>query len=351
MQRAEALAIFERDVIGTAAAGFGTTREELCIFPGSEGCQNLVYAYDLAETPMVLRVSFRPDRSLAQIQAELDFVNYLAESHVRVSYAVPSRRGNLVEVFRSGEAVFAVVSFVRGAGMRVPDNGYRYRDDAPISEYFRNGGRVLGQMHARTKTYAPDGGRVRRPDLLEILEFEPLAERVPARLPRVRDKLSALLRELRALPTGRDGYGLIHGDFNDGNFTVDYTNGDITVFDFDDCCYGWFVYELACAWEGGVGRTMFRELAERKAFMDSYFALVLEGYTLENTLPDAWLERIPLFLRVVQMQELLYYLQYIDEDDEEIQAGLRYKIRCIEDDLPYLGFFDPIYAPARPFCL
>ena len=53
-------------------------------------CQNLVNAYDLKETPVVLRVSFRPDRSLAQIQAELDFVNYLAESHVRVSCAVPS---------------------------------------------------------------------------------------------------------------------------------------------------------------------------------------------------------------------------------------------------------------------
>ena len=108
---------------------------------------------------------------------------------------------------------------------------------------------------------------------------------------------------------------------------------------------------LLIKWEGGVGRAMFSELAERKAFMEDYFALVLEGYTLENTLPDAWLERIPLFLRVVQMQELLYYLQYIDDPDEEIQAGLRYKIRCIEDDLPYLGFFDPVYSPTRPFCL
>jgi len=37
MQRAGALAIFERDVLGAAAAGFGTTREELGIFPRVRG--------------------------------------------------------------------------------------------------------------------------------------------------------------------------------------------------------------------------------------------------------------------------------------------------------------------------
>ncbi len=35
--------------------------------------------------------------------------------------------------------------------------------------------------------------------------------------------------------------------------------------------------------------------------------------------------------------------------DEEIQAGLRYKLHCIENDIPYLGFFDSIISPERPF--
>ena len=36
---------------------------------------------------------------------------------------------------------------------------------------------------------------------------------------------------------------------------------------------------------------------------------------------------------------------------EELQAGLRYKIRCIEEDIPYLGFFDRIFDHSRPFAL
>jgi hypothetical protein len=41
----------------------------------------------------------------------------------------------------------------------------------------------------------------------------------------------------------------------------------------------------------------------------------------------------------------------MDEPDEEIQAGLRYKIGCIEEDIPHLGFFDDIFQPDNPFAL
>lgn len=161
----------------------------------------------------------------------------------------------------------------------------------------------------------------------------------------------ALIAELHALPKDTDTYGLIHNDFNDGNFTVDYDNGDITVFDFDDSCYFWFMYDIACAWEGGIGRTMFRPLEERRDFMDRYMEQVMTGYNRENTLSAEWLDRLPLFLRLVQMQELMHFAQYMDDPDEELQSELRYKIHCIENDIPYMGFFDSVFNPEQPFTL
>ena len=65
----------------------------------------------------------------------------------------------------------------------------------------------------------------------------------------------------------------------------------------------------------------------------------MNGYSRENTLSDAWLARLPLFLRLIQMQELMHYAQYLDEPDEEMQAGLRYKIRCIEERHSLPGLF------------
>jgi hypothetical protein len=41
----------------------------------------------------------------------------------------------------------------------------------------------------------------------------------------------------------------------------------------------------------------------------------------------------------------------MDDPDEEMQAQLRYKITCIEQDIPYMGFFDQIFDPGKPFSL
>jgi len=349
MDRSEITKICECDVLEKAARLFGTCKDRLGKFEDSEGCANLVYYFERDGQQRILRISFRPDRTVEHIQAELHFVSYLAEGGVRLSRPVCSENGNLTEVVRAAGIPFTIVSFVRGRGMRMPDNDYRYREGVPMQEYFQNWGQVLGQMHRLAKTYQPLSEVIRRPEwhTWDVFTGFPYGDRLPA----VQTKYDRLIAELHVLPKDVDSYGLVHFDFNDGNFTVDYDNGDITVFDFDDCCYFWFMFELASAWEGGIGWAMFRPLAERKDFMDRYMDQVMEGYTRENTLSREWLDRMPLFLRLVQMQELVYYAQYLGGSDEKIQARLRYKICCIEEDLPYLGFFDRIYSPETPFAL
>jgi Ser/Thr protein kinase RdoA (MazF antagonist) len=341
--------ICEREALELAARSFGTSKDQLGKFDDYEGCANLVYQYDFENQPRVLRISYRPDRTLELIQAELHFVNYLAKGGVRVAQPVCSVNGNLVELIPAQGISFLAVSFVRGRGMRVPDNGYRYRQGAPISEYFQNWGQTLGQMHRLTKSHQPLNATIRRPewDTWEYTSGFSYRERLPV----IGQRYDRLMAELHALPKDIDSYGLIHNDFNDGNFTVDYENGDITVFDFDDCCYFWFMYDLACAWEGGIGRAMFQPLEQRKDFMERYMEDVLTGYSRENSLTQEWLARLPLFLRLIQMQELMHYAQYLDEPDEELQAELRYKIHCIENELPFMGFFDPIFSPEKPFAL
>jgi Ser/Thr protein kinase RdoA (MazF antagonist) len=349
MQRAEIIQICERDILEKAAQLFGASKDCLSQLDDYEGCANLVYQYERDGQPRILRISYRHDRPVEQIQAELHFVNYLAERDVRVSRPIRSTNGNLIEIIHASGMPFIAVSFVKGRGMRVPDNAYRYREGVPIREYFQNWGKVLGQMHRLTKSYQPLSETIRRPEWFILDDFNgfPYAEQLPV----IRQKYDRLIAELHALPNDVDSYGLIHNDFNDGNFTVDYDNGDITVFDFDDCCYFWFMYDLACAWEGGIGRVMHRSVVERRSFMDRYMEQVMNGYTRENTLSDEWMTRLPLFLRLIQMQELMHYAQYLDEPDEELQAELRYKIYCIENDIPYMGFFERIFNPENPFAL
>jgi Ser/Thr protein kinase RdoA (MazF antagonist) len=337
-----------QEALGPLSAAYGFDRDAVMPFPGSEGSANLVYEYAGKDGAAILRISYRLDRSTPQIQAELDFICHLATNGVRVATPIASLRGNLIETLETSAGALNVVAFRKGAGSRVPDNGYRYRDDAPIEEYYRNWGQALGQMHAATRTFRPEGEA--RPNWFVAMQTElDSTEKYADRLPKVYARIRTTLTEISTLPQDRDAFGLIHADFNDGNFTVDYSNGNMTVFDFDDCCYFHFIYDLARAWESGVGRTMYAKVDKRRAFMDSYFDRIMEGYRLENSLDQVWLDRLPLFLKLVQIEEFIYFARYLDQPDHDSQPGLSYKIRCLEADLPYLGFFDPIYSPERPF--
>ena len=129
MRREEIIAIHEQAVLNTASGLFGIRKDDLSVFASYEGCANLVYGYEHEGQSRILRISFRPDRTAELIQAELHFLNYLAENGVRVSTPVPSQKGKLLETIWVGGIPLHVVSFVKARGTRVPDNGYRYREE------------------------------------------------------------------------------------------------------------------------------------------------------------------------------------------------------------------------------
>jgi len=44
---------------------------------------------------------------------------------------------------------------------------------------------------------------------------------------------------------------MIHFDYNDGNYSIDFDTGQITVYDFDNSLFGWYMYNLADLWGNG----------------------------------------------------------------------------------------------------
>ena len=354
MTRQEALDCFYTHALADVTRLYRIAPDGLVVYPDSVGCRNLVFEFRRDGRKMILRASFRPDRPLGQVQAEVHFIDYLAEGGMSVSRAVPSEDGNQVESLSAGAERFIVVAFEKAPGMRLPDNGYRYREGVSIDEYFRNWGRALGKMHALTRKYVPPRPDLRRPTWLQMHPSSGVDRVVPDEMPVVKEKLKAMLAGLGKLPTPADAYGLIHADFNDGNFCVDYTNGGITVFDFDDACYGWFAGELADAWNGGVGWTMSQsDPQKRRDFMQRYMEQVLLGYARENPPDPSWLDSLPFFLKVIEMDGLMCRLGYAADNELplEDEGEVKYLIRCIEEDIPYRGLYDPIFSPADPFSL
>ena len=350
--RHEALGAIQQLLLPQIAGLYGVEPADLHLYSDYDGCQNLVFFYKKGAADYVLRVSYRDDRPPDLILAELDFIRFLYENGVRVSPPVESQEGRYMEVISQGCPQFAVVSFERAPGHRLPDRGYKYRDGASIDEYYLNWGNLLGQMHRLTQQYSPRSPTRRRPPLVDVLANQYIPRYLPPSYGKVGERFQSLLAEVVELPQDGNVFGLIHADFSDGNFCVDYANGNITAFDFDDSAYCWFMYDLADAWRSGVGWTMAEEDAgKRRDFMARYFDTLLSGYTREHSLPEAWLKRLPTFLKLIEMEGTLSEFRDVslNGSDDEYDGAMAYQLKCIEDDIPFLGFFDSIYSPKHPF--
>ena len=82
---------------------------------------------------------------------------------------IPSVQGRPVERLEAEGKTLYVSLFAYAKGMLIADNGYRYREGAPLSEYFFNAGKTLGAIHRLSKAYPPVH---RRPDYFDKYNME-----------------------------------------------------------------------------------------------------------------------------------------------------------------------------------
>ncbi|MDH4071843.1 MAG: phosphotransferase, partial [Gammaproteobacteria bacterium] len=80
-----------------------------------------------------------------------------------------------------------------------------------------------------------------------------------------------------------ENFSLIHADFTPDN--VIYNGGDLAVIDFDDCAYGWHLYDIASALiECRFGRDC-----------DSLQSAFLDGYRARRPLAKQDIDLLPQF--------------------------------------------------------
>ncbi len=103
------------------------------------------------------------------------------------------------------------------------------------------------------------------------------------------------INEILALPRDNGGFGLCHSDFHSGNFFVT-DEGQITLFDFDDCQYAWYIYDIAMALFYAI--SMDCQSAEELEAAQTFLTNFLSGYRQEFSLDPVWLQQIPLFLKL-----------------------------------------------------
>ena len=322
--------------IAIAAKLYDVPELELHSLRGGHFAQ--VYGFKRDDINFVLRLSPpNDDVNLTAQKSILAWMSYLAEHGAYVPAPLPSQNGNLVEVISSPEGDWLAVAYTRADGTLSEEMPLDQWDDSQ----FQMLGRSIGKIHAVARGYVPSSD-VSYPD------WEAggnLFNRQIENEPWLKEKQARLLEQIHALPKPTDTYGLIHADLHFGNFFVDARNQVITLIDFDDCAYGWFVMDIAILF---FDILVLYPGKDRDEYGSNFLRFFLTGYLTENPMSLFWLKQLPLFLKLLEINVYDLVARFFPDDaDEWVMKFMPGRKERLEKDTPYVKLDFSILTESR----
>jgi Ser/Thr protein kinase RdoA (MazF antagonist) len=191
-----------------------------------------------------------------------------------------------------------------------------------LARWFAPLGEITARLHLQARAWTPPTGFTRkRWDVDTILRPRPhwgdwraapgLDADGTALLERATDRLAATLH---AYGTGPQVFGLIHADLRLANLMVDAQG--LTAIDFDDCGFGWWVYDLAAA----------LSFIETDPRLPELIALWVDGYTRIAPLPPRDRAMIPGLILLRRVLLTAWLASRADSDTAQALGGLAYTL-------------------------
>ena len=250
---------------------------------------NDTYQVQAGEDVYILRVYRfgRPwIRGADDYRFEADYLAFLHARGLSVSYAIPRRDGEFVSSISAPEGIryWTLFSFLKG------------REVYPMNwEQSYLVGQKIAEIHLVSNEFSSKYQRFHTD--LDFLFDQPVANITNFLGNSHKDDVAFITRlahqlkeRILALDISGDGYGVIGGDFNDGNryFTDDNA---VSFFDFDCCGYGWRAYDLAVFFRNARLRGGAAEMGKP----------LLEGYQSVRSLSSSEMSAISLFVMARQI--------------------------------------------------
>ena len=259
--------------------------------------ENAVYAVTDSATneKLVVRIHRADYHSDAELRSEWQWIVGLREYGVLTPVLRHSNNGRMFEIVESPGVPeprqVDIVDWIDGEQFGSEERGLE-GSPGEIRARFETLGGVMAKMHNQAQHWQAPEGFTRHawdvdgltgeaPFWGRFWELPALSARQRDMMLEVRDRLRA---ELAAFGTAPDRYGLIHADLVSENIL---TGADgIRVIDFDDCGYGWYLFDIA---------TSIIFLHGARHFAVAKEALIA-GYRQTRPLPDDHLAWFPVLL-------------------------------------------------------
>lgn len=321
-------ALFQDDILEVSKTLYDMDLNS-CQFLG--GFESFVYEYRFEDKAFILKISHSSHRTQSQIESEFDFVNHLYQQGASVSKPILNRHHRFTHTYPLDEGYFTISSTEKALGNRPTD----LLTNRVIQH---NYGKTIGLFHHLTMSYEPKISIEKRftwvddPLIVECRNYLDESDGF------VYDEMIKVMDQIQKIPQTMTNYGLIHTDIHRSNFLVQ-EDQTLTVFDFDDAAYFYFMSDIAIA----IFYTLFF-MPNKDEVAEAFILQLMQGYQETHPMSKADFLTIPLFLR---FRTIVLYLALKRSTQKTDPFTMKYNglyLDSIQQNLPFLQVdFEMLY--------
>jgi Ser/Thr protein kinase RdoA (MazF antagonist) len=245
---------------------------------------NDIYRCKNGKQTSFFKIYARTDITRDAVEAEVEIVTYLKQSGLSVAYPIAMKNEQYLLPIETPEGTRFGVLFSEAEGRSCGNDMLDQQETIEISG-------LISEMHTLLDAFPMSPIRWKLDDRLfldrsiEILEnyskFNPSFD-----LLFLKDVVKQLKVQIQA-NCGNWNWGLCHGDLYSGNIHR-RDDGNLTIFDFDFCGYGWRAYDVS-PFLGNFSAGVHEEIVDKRKRRLEYFLL---GYKNAGGLSDAEIDAV-----------------------------------------------------------
>ncbi|MES3037907.1 MAG: phosphotransferase [Bdellovibrionota bacterium] len=232
-------------------------------------------------------------------------------------YPIATKDGTLALKFQgvNGPMTCSVFKYIEGIELR---EGSPYLTD----ELYLKWGRNLAAIHQASRNYQPKN--IRRWQWDEEHLIKNALTLIPSEDTKSRDQFLEIMRRCQALEKNDSNFGMIHADHAPQNFIFNPVTDEITAIDFGNCCYHWYLADLAIS----------LSVNRRKENKEKIKSLILSGYCETESLPGNYEELLDLFIKLrvlyVYLDRLFRFGPIPTADERKLLLTLKERVHSNE---------------------
>lgn len=222
-----------------------------------------IYLVQTLTKQYIFRISHHHWRSKTDIDFELEFLNFLAKQRLPVAAPIKTKLGTLsLEIDASEGKRYAALFHYAPGEVALGDLNH--------TQSFLLG-KTVARLHKVGRNFQTISSR-KWLDLEHLLDdslqiIAPFFHHRSQDLKYLLDAIARIKAQLQDLPTESPYWSVCWGDPHSGN--IHFREGNqMTLFDFDQCGYGWRVFDIAKFWQVALQTGLSRTV--RQAFLDGY---------------------------------------------------------------------------------